>query len=130
MKQFARYAIVGGLSNLTGYFVYLLLTWFYFEPKMAMTLVYLTGATVGFLGNRQWTFVHNGKILPTLSKYLFAHACGYCCNYMILYLFVDRMGYPHEVVQAVAILVVATLLFIVMKKCVFVEKEHALKGSA
>lgn len=122
MKQLARYAAVGVVSNLVGYFAYLLLTWLYVGPKVAMTLVYITGASVGYLGNRQWTFSHTGKIVSTVLRYGLAHFFGYALNFIILYAFVDKLFFPHQLVQAVAIFVVAGCLFFLFKKFVFVDR--------
>lgn len=121
IHQMIRYAIIGIASNLIGYVAYLLLTFFLVEPKIAMTLVYLTGASVGYFGNRQWTFTHKGKMLPALMKYSLAHAFGYTINFILLYVFVDRMLYPHQAVQFFAILVVAGILFLVFKRFVFAD---------
>lgn len=123
MKQLVRYSIVGLASNLIGYLAYLLLTFFQVGPKLAMTLVYVAGASAGYLGNRLWTFSHKGKALTTLLKYGLAHSCGYLLNFSILYIFVDRMSFPHQIVQAVAIVVVASFLFLVFKKIIFVETK-------
>jgi len=121
MKQLTRYAVIGIASNLAGYLAYLLLTFLDVGPKLAMTTVYLTGAIFGFLGNRQWTFAHEGRVVPTMLKYALAHSAGYSLNYSILYLFVDRMLYPHQAVQAVAIGVVAGFLYLLLKKIVFTD---------
>ena len=125
-----RYAVVGIISNLSGYFAYLLLTLISVGPKLAMTLVYVTGASVGYFGNRQWTFAHQGEFFSTLIKYGLAHCCGYLLNFIILYVFVDRMSYPHQVVQAVAIIVVAAFLFILLKYVVFLAPEHNISKTA
>ena len=119
MKQYTRYVIVGIASNLTGYFIYLLLTYFYFGPKFAMTIVYLAGSLVSFIGNSQWTFNYRGAIFTPIIKYVLVHALGFSFNYIILYLFVDKFSYPHQYVQAVAIGVVAVFLFLMLKKIVF-----------
>jgi putative flippase GtrA len=119
MKQLARYAVTGVLSNLSGYFGYLLLTLFTVGPKLAMTIVYILGAFVGFFGNFHWTFGYVGRFLPVLVKYIFVHIIGYTLNFLILFIFVDKMAYPHQIVQAFAIFVVALFLFFILKKIVF-----------
>jgi putative flippase GtrA len=119
LKQLKRYALVGLLSNLAGYIAYLILTSLNLNPKLSMTLVYLTGATIGFLGNKNWTFSHRGGAIPVAVKYLVAHTFGYLVNFLILYFFVDKLMYPHQVVQAVAIVVVAIYLFVILKRVVF-----------
>jgi putative flippase GtrA len=123
MKQLIRYGFVGVLSNVAVYFIYLLFTTYLgVEPKIAMTLVYVIGATLGFFGNRKWTFAHRGNTTSAVFRYVMAHFFGYLLNYLILLTFVDRLGYAHQLVQAVAIVVVAGFLFIEFKYFVFRKK--------
>ena len=122
MRQLIRYGLVGVVSNLTIYFVYLLITYLGVEPKTAMTLVYIIGASIGYIGNRKWTFAHHGNFTSAALRYVSAHFFGYLLNYMILFVFVDRFGYAHQWVQAVAIIIVASFLFIVFKYFVFRER--------
>lgn len=122
MQQLIRYGLVGVASNAAIYFVYLLITYLGVEPKTAMTLVYIIGASIGFVGNRQWTFSHRGDSSSAVLRYGLAHIFGYLLNFLILFTFVDRLGYAHQWVQAVAIITVAGFLFIVFKYFVFRKK--------
>ena len=92
-----------------------------------MTLLYMTAATIGYIGNRTWAFQYQGRIWPSLVRYGAAHAVGYITNFTLLYVFADRLGYPHQAVQAVAILIVALLLFVILN--VFVFRAATPKGS-
>jgi putative flippase GtrA len=121
MQQLIRYGLVGVSSNLAAYFVYLLITFLGVEPKIAMTLVYIIGASIGFIGNRKWTFAHRGNSTSAALRYVLAHLFGYLLNFLILFTFVDHLGYAHQWVQGVAILIVAGFLFIVFKYFVFRE---------
>jgi len=125
MLQLIRYGLVGVASNFAIYFGYLLITYLGVEPKAAMTLMYILGASIGFIGNRTWTFAHRGDSSGAAVRYLLAHLFGYLLNFMILYVFVDRLGYLHQWVQAVAIVVVAGFLFIIFKYYVFPEINQA-----
>jgi putative flippase GtrA len=125
MVQLARYGLVGVVSNVTIYFVYLLITYHGIEPKKAMTLVYIIGASIGFIGNRKWTFTHRGNSTSAALRYMLAHLFGYLLNVLILFTFVDCLGYAHQWVQAAAIIIVAGFLFIVFKYFVFREKHSA-----
>lgn len=120
LLQLFRYGLVGFSSNLTAYFVYLLITNWGIEPKKAMTLVYVLGVFISFAGNRKWTFQHNGDNTRTIARYVVAHLSGYLLNWLILFSFVDFLGYAHQWVQAVAIFVVAGFLFVVFKHFVFI----------
>jgi putative flippase GtrA len=122
VRQLLRYGLVGVTSNAAIYFVYLLITFLGIEPKTAMTLVYIIGASIGFIGNRKWTFAHRGDSYGAALRYMLAHLSGYLLNFLILFTFVDRLGYAHQWVQAVAIIIVAGFLFIVFKYFVFRER--------
>jgi putative flippase GtrA len=117
--QLIRYGLVGGLTNLLLYLGYLLVTYVGAEPKKSMTLVYLVGVGIGFYGHRQWTFAHDGSARQSMVRYCIAHALGYLINLVLLVGLVDRMGYPHELVQGAAILIVAAFLFVMFKYWVF-----------
>jgi putative flippase GtrA len=123
-QQLLRYGIVGVASNASMYGVYLLLTYWGIEPKTAMTMVYLFGATLGFFGNKQWTFAHRGDAKRAMLRYVVAHTGGYTLSWVLLYVFVDRLGYPHQWVQAGIIGVVAVFLFVVFKFFVFHSPIH------
>jgi len=118
-RSFWRYAIVGLLSNAAGYSAYLLITALGGDPKISMSCLYAFGTLLGFIGNRQWAFTHDGAILPTLMRYCLAYLIGYCLNLLMLWLFVDRLGYLHQYVQALAIFIVAAFLFLMLKFFVF-----------
>lgn len=119
LARLVRYGVVGAASNLAGYLVYLLVTTLGTPPKATMTLLYGVGATVGYFGQRNITFSHHGSVLGSGIRYVLAHSCGYAINLSILIVFVDRMGYPHEWVQAIAIFVVAAFLFVAFRYFVF-----------
>jgi len=117
--QLLKYGLVGLCSNACGYAVYLLLTELGLTPKLTMTALYVAGALVGFLGNRRLTFSYQGKMLGSGIRYLLVHTLGYCINLSLLAVFADHFGYPHQWVQAAAILIVAGYLFIALKFYVF-----------
>jgi putative flippase GtrA len=118
-NSFFRYALVGLLSNAGGYAIYLIVTWLGVSPKTAMSCLYFVGASLGFLGNRHWVFSHRGKVLTSLFRYGLAHLLGYGLNFFMLMLFVDQFGYPHQLVQAAAIFLVAGVLFLTFRFFVF-----------
>lgn len=119
LKPLIRYAAVGVACNLIGYLAYLLLTFLGVEFKVAMSSLYLLGTFLGYLGNRHWTFEHKGKMAKSMFRYCLAHFSGYLLNLMLLMFFVDKMGYPHEWVQAAAVFVVGAFLFVTFKMFVF-----------
>jgi len=110
---------VGLLTNLAGYGVYLLLTWSWLEPKLAVTLLYPVGVIAGYFGHARYSFSYQGRAKSGMSRYLVAHAIGYGANVSLLYVFSDVLRYPHQAVQAAAIFIVAGILFLLFRFFVF-----------
>ncbi|WP_051258664.1 GtrA family protein [Chitinibacter tainanensis] len=119
LRQFFIYALIGVLTNVLGYAIYLILTYFWGAPKLTMTALYFAGASIGFIANRRFTFRHDGRIGVTGIRYLLAQVAGYLLNLVLLLLFVDWFDFPHQIVQAIAIVVVAIFLFFVLRVFVF-----------
>ncbi len=123
MRQLMRYGLVGVVTNLTIYFGYIIITYLGIGPKLAMTLMYIIGASIGFIGNKKWTFTYRGGSFSAVLRYALAHLFGYFLNLMILFIFVDIHGYAHQWVQAIAIIIVAGFLFVLFKFFVFARKH-------
>lgn len=125
LAQLLRYGLVGVINNLLGYLLYLAATALGGTPKVTMSALYVVGAAIGYLSNRRLTFAHRGSHWRAGLKYAVVHATGYLFNLGILSVFVDRLGYPHQIVQAVAIFVVAAYLFLAFKLFVFINPSQA-----
>ena len=125
LDQITRYGLVGLLNNSLGYLIYLLLTWYWLDPKVAVTVLYPIGALLGYFGNSKLAFFYSGSHLFGLLRYVLAHFIGYGTNIAILYTFVDLLGYPHPFIQAIAIFVVAGVLFLLFRYYVFPQKALA-----
>lgn len=123
--QLTKYGFVGVVVNLAGFIIYLLLTWKWLDPKMAVSLMYPIGAFLGYFGNSKFVFFYSGSHLSGLLRWFLAHSIGYTINIAILYTFVDQLGYPHPLIQAIAIFVVAGILFLLFRYYVFPQKALA-----
>ena len=122
-QEIARFGLVGLLSNLCGFAIFILVTHLGVGYKWAMTGLYLFGGVVGYLGNKKWSFDTTTEHRSALWKYCFAYLMGYLINLYILIQLVDRMGYSHIYAQALAVIVVTTFLFLAFKFYVFAERE-------
>jgi len=125
-RQLFSYAFIGVLTNLSGYSFYLLLTYSGGTPKLTMTAMYAIGAVLSFFANRKFTFRHDGHVGAAGIRFMIAYMLGYLLNMLLLVMFVDWMGFPHQIIQAVAIVVVAVLLFFLSR--IFVFSQHPLEG--
>lgn len=119
LGQLLRYGVVGILSNAVGYLAYLAITAAGVEHKLAMTAVYAFGVVQTFIFNKRWTFEHAGASERAFARYCLVYASSYAVNLAALYVFADRLGYPHQIVQGVMIVVIAMLIFVAQKFWVF-----------
>lgn len=128
--ELLRYGVIGLLTNSIGYMVYLLITYTGGTPKITMSVLYAVGTAIGFMGNRKWTFAHDGDVLSAGARYIFAHSLGYTLNLSILIVMVDYLGYPHQWVQILSIFAVAGFLFLMFKFFVFPKAPIDQRGEA
>jgi len=125
LHQVIRYGVVGVINNLLGYVIYLLVTWWWIEPKLAVTFMYPIGAVTAYFGHAKYAFAYQGRTSRGLVRYVLAHVVGYSVNVGMLYVFADRMGLPHQLVQAAAIVAVAGLLFLLFRYFVFPRRTES-----
>lgn len=132
LGQLIRYGIVGVASNAVGYLLYLAITAAGLEHKLAMTLLYAVGVAQTFIFNKRWSFRHAGAHATAFVRYCIAYASGYFVNLAALFILVDRLGYPHQLVQGVMILALAAMLFMLQKFWVFrsTSSQPANSGSS
>ena len=117
--QFARYVIVGIVSNAVIYVVYIAFTRIGVGPKLAMSLLYGVGVLQTFVFNKKWSFRFQGAATPALIRYAIVYIIGYFANLFALMLLVDLAGLPHQLIQGIMIFVIAIFLFLAQKYFVF-----------
>ncbi len=123
ISQLFSYGMVGITVNLASYLTYLFITYMGGTPKLTMSVLYVLTAFVSFLGNRKLTFAYKGGFLGSGLLFTIAHFFGYLINLTLLFVLVDKFGYPHQAVQVFAIIIVAMFLFITFKLFVFKEES-------
>lgn len=123
LQQIIRYGVVGVANNLLGYLIYLLVTWLWLEPKVAVSLFYPIAAFTAYFGHAKYSFSHDGHHEKIVPRYIIAHVIGYLSNMFLLYIFVDKLHFPHQLIQAIAIFVVAGILFLLFRFFVFSNKS-------
>ena len=119
ISQLFSYGMIGIAVNLAAYLSYLFVTYLGGTPKLTMSVLYVVTAFVSFLGNKKLTFAHRGGLLGSGLRFSIAHFFGYLINLGLLFVLVDKYGYPHQAVQICAIIIVAIFLFLTFKLFVF-----------
>lgn len=119
MKHLVRYGLVGLTSNLIMYVVYLWITYCGLDPKAAMTIVYMAGASLVFVGNREWTFSNKSEFGEVAQRFVIVYTLGYVLNLLVMWVAVDCLEKPHYLVQGVSLIIMSALLFLAQKYWVF-----------
>lgn len=122
LKQFILFCAFGLMTNSIGYLAYLIMTNRNIGPKTSMSILYVAGIFIGFFSHRKWIFENNGDTIIPFIKYIIAHALGYIMSFSMLYFFSDKLLFPHQIIQAISIVVVAIYLFFAFKFFCFYEK--------
>jgi putative flippase GtrA len=121
--QIVRFGIVGFSSNVTLYLLFILLVDFGLDEKIVVTVVYVIGLSLAFVFNRRWSFAHRGGMTKSLRRYLLLYFSLYLINVVVLWVAVGMYCFPHEVVQAIVVLMFIPIVFVMQRSWVFARKE-------
>jgi len=129
--QFIRYSFTGLALNFFGYLLYIAVTWMGMESKLAVTVFFPMAVLYSFFAHKQISFQYpcGTRNYRLVVRYITVYAIGYIINLALLTFFHDRLGYPHQWVQAAAIFIVAGFLFVAMKLFVFRKVVNLTKLS-
>ena len=123
--QILRFAAVGLCVNAMALGAYLALTGLGMPPLGAMTVTYCGAMAVSFAMNRNITFAHDGQRSTAFGRYLAAYAAGYVINFAGLVALVGWLHVPHAWAQAVLIVLVAVVMFLMQRFWVFADLTRA-----
>ncbi len=123
-KELIRYAAVGVATNGFGFLLYILFTAHGVSPILTISIFYPIYLVLAFYLNKKWSFSHKGHMSTSAFRYVIAYVGCYVLNVAVLRVFNGYLGYSHLIVQAVAIVVFALLLFGAQKYWVF--KTHSV----
>lgn len=90
-----------------------------------MTIAYVLGIALTFAFNRLWTFEHRSDAAASLARYVTVYMMGYIVNFAALAVLSDRMNYPHEIVQACMVVLIAFFIFALQKFWVFRQTQSS-----
>lgn len=119
LSQAIRFSIVGLISNLSLYVIFLILVDGGFDSKIVVTLLYIAGLSVTFIFNKRWSFSHRGRVKQSVKRYLTLYGALYLTNMLVLWVSVDFLSQPHAVVQAFVVATFIPIVFFAQRYWVF-----------
>ncbi len=105
--------------NGCGFLIYALITTLGVSPVLTISIFYPIYIGLAFYLNKKWSFNHKGRLSTSAVRYLIAYIGCYLSNAAALKFFSGYLGYSHLIVQAITIMIMAFLLFLIQKYWVF-----------
>jgi len=125
-KEFMRYAVVGAVTNMIAFLLYVFITFLGVSPVLTISIVYPVHIGAAYYFNKKWSFNYHGRLSSSAIRYLVSYIGCYALNVVVLEFFSGYLGFSHLIVQAVAVVMIALVLFLAQKFWVF----KVLGGSA
>jgi putative flippase GtrA len=120
-KEFKRYIFYGLFINGIGYILYILITSLGLNPLLTITVFYPINLLIGYFTHLKHTFKvkndHNFR--KRFLNYIIVYILGYILNISFIYIFHNKLSYPHQLVQLFSIFSIAFLLFFLNKLFVY-----------
>ena len=109
----ARYGLVGLVSNLTLYAVFVALVWLGVGAVLAAGLCYVIGFCLNYLLHRRFTFDSRDPHARDLPKYLAAYATGFGAT--LIFIALLTLILRPEIAQLVNMLATALVIYAMLR---------------
>lgn len=119
-----KFILVGLVYNIIGYLFYLVTTFLGAKPQYAAIFLFCINLTMGYFGHRKVSFTSDNSIVKSSILYILTYIVALGINLGLLTLFVDHLGFPHQLVQATCIVIIACFSFVSLKYLVF-KKQYS-----
>jgi putative flippase GtrA len=117
--EFIRFALTGVITNALALCGFYLLVRAGLDPLIVVSIFYVLSVSLAFVLNKQWSFSHTGDFVTSAARYIVAYVICYILNMLALDYFSKQQGYSPLIVQTVAIIIAAVLLFLAQKFWIF-----------
>lgn len=89
------------------------------SPKVTVVILFFGGATLGFHLNRRITFTDKLVGVRMLGKYLVISTTLMFVGQLMHLVLTDIIGIPHQITQAVSMLALGVVSFVINRKLTF-----------
>ena len=109
----AKYGVVGVVSNLTLYVLFVALIWLSLSPQWAVAICYVLGVALSYTLNRQWTFKSTSAHSRDLPRFLAAYGIGFIFTILAITQLVRVMA--PELAQIINIGLTAGVIYLCLR---------------
>ena len=118
--KFINYLISGSFVNLTGYSLYLIITYIGLPPKLTILLLTPYSILLSFFINDQFIFKNKKKHLrKKFSLFIVNILIGNIFYLFLIYFFCDLLGYDHRLIYLIGISIYVVISFLFQKFIIF-----------
>jgi putative flippase GtrA len=126
--QVVRFLLVGLLNTGVGFAVILGAMALGVDYRWANALGYGVGCLVGFVGNRSWTFRHDGPWHISLARWLLVVAVAYAANLALVVALHEGLQVEATLAQIGGIVVYTSVAFLGGRLVAFRGSERRHEG--
>lgn len=112
-KSLYRYGLVGIISNLMVYCVFVALIWASVPPVWAAAMCYVLGLTVSYLINRRWSFESTASHRSDLLRFLLAYGVGLVAT--LVFISMLTLVFRPEIAQVINIVLTAVVIYVCLR---------------
>lgn len=114
-----RFLIMGVLTNLFAFCLYIVLVSIGASPKKTLTFLYWISVVLIFFANRTFVFGHKGSIFHAFKRHILVYISGYILSISMLTLFIDFIDFDHIFSMAATSLIMPIYFYTMQKHLVF-----------
>ena len=119
LSKTMRYGVVGAVTNVILYGIYLVLTFGGVEPRLSMIATYALGMCATYGANRSWTFRSSRPHGHALPLYGTLYGGVFAIQYLVFEMMLQWTKAPHFIAQLAGMGVAAVILFLASNSLIF-----------
>ena len=118
-RELFKYGITGIILNLSGYLTYIILTSYGIDPKLTVILIAPIFIFFTFIIQKNYIFYSKKKSFLIAINYLVLCVIGNLINIFFLYVFVDLLSFPHQIIQFLSMIIIGLMFYLCLKYYIF-----------
>ena len=120
-RKFVKYLFVGFMNTMISYIIYAIVVTILGRPSLSLGISYIICVFINFQTTGRIVFKNKNNSL--IIKFFLAYVTTFIINRYFLDLFVTKLGIDKYLSQALLVLPIAMISFLILKYLVFSKKE-------
>ena len=119
-NQLVKFGLIGICINLLGYLIYIFIAnVITINPPISAILAGMIVAPIGFQLNKNYIFKNTIGRISLVFRYYLLYIFTILMNAINIWIFSTIIGFSHEIVAGISIIILAFTSFLIQKFCIF-----------